>query len=410
MNDREIRNILIAYLRAQGREMRIYPEKSIGSSICDLMTVTDRLTGYEIKSDRDNYRRLAEQVRTYDRFFDRNYIVVGHSHLASVPDKVPDHWGIILIEKDSVSVHREARDNRSVSRRTQLSVLWKLELKNILLKNGMPLYAQKEKGYISDRIADLVGDDVLRKQIASELLHRDYSVFEGSSDRSLHIKGSAPGLPAEELADMLSENDLEEFTLDRWIEIYKQAREIRERKETLFAQKPAEPRIPHEIPYTDIEVSLGAPWIGVRIINDFIGHITYGREVSSSLCRYEPVTGNWFIEDKRSYFGAAAAKNLTVTFGTERYNALYIIEASLNLREIRLCGQDGRFDERETVAALEKQKKIEQEFRDWIWLDEDRRWEIEDSYNRMFGEYGEQDCDGSRLRFEGMSAEYDLYP
>ncbi|MDI9242259.1 hypothetical protein [Fusibacillus kribbianus] len=46
MNDKEIRKILIAYLQTQGMEMRIYQEKSIVNSICDLMVVTDQLTGY----------------------------------------------------------------------------------------------------------------------------------------------------------------------------------------------------------------------------------------------------------------------------------------------------------------------------------------------------------------------------
>ena len=62
MKDKAIRNILISYLQAQGKEMRIYQEKSVGNSICDVMTVTDRLSGYEIKSDEDDYRRLDDQV------------------------------------------------------------------------------------------------------------------------------------------------------------------------------------------------------------------------------------------------------------------------------------------------------------------------------------------------------------
>lgn len=405
MKDKEIRKILIAYLQTQGQEMRIYQEKSIGTSICDLMVVTDRLTGYEIKSDSDDYARLPQQVKTYNRFFERNYLVVGRRHAESVKSKVPDEWGIICIERDDVTELRPAKDNKLVSVRAQLSVLWKLELKNILLKNRLPVYAQKAKGYISDRIVEGVEDGTLRKQIAYELLHRDYSVFEGATDYSIYTEGLAAEMPARELVDMLSENDLQSFTLDKWINLYKQARELQEQKQTLYTAAPVE-RIPHEIPYTDIEVSLGAPWISVNIINAFIAHLIYDCEDwSVNLCKYEPVTGNWYIENKHGW----CSSNMTVKYGTERYNALYILEASLNLREIKLCDRSGKYDEPETVAALEKQKKIEEEFRNWIWLDDDRRWEVEEAYNKLFCGYKKEKPDGSALVFEGMREECGLY-
>lgn len=74
MQDKEIRKILIEYLKIQHDKYRIYQEKSIGSSICDLMLVTDKLTGFEIKSDSDNYERLPRQIAAYNHFFDENYI------------------------------------------------------------------------------------------------------------------------------------------------------------------------------------------------------------------------------------------------------------------------------------------------------------------------------------------------
>ena len=66
MQDKEIRRILIEYLGIKYKEYRIYQEKSIGSSICDLMLVTDKLTGFEIKSDQDNYELLPRQVTAYE--------------------------------------------------------------------------------------------------------------------------------------------------------------------------------------------------------------------------------------------------------------------------------------------------------------------------------------------------------
>ena len=139
MNAQEIKNILIAYLKAANREIRIYQEKSIGDAVCDLMTVTNCLTGYEIKSDLDNYQRLGRQIRAYDLFFEQNYIVVGGRHLNSAARRVPDHWGIITIQSAQVVIHRAARTGKPDCAR-QLSALWTIELTNLLTKAGLPLY------------------------------------------------------------------------------------------------------------------------------------------------------------------------------------------------------------------------------------------------------------------------------
>ena len=58
MTDKEIRRILIEYLSTTNKTYRIFQEKSIGSSICDIMLVTDKLCGFEIKSDSDNFARI----------------------------------------------------------------------------------------------------------------------------------------------------------------------------------------------------------------------------------------------------------------------------------------------------------------------------------------------------------------
>ena len=98
MQDKEIRKILPEYLEIRHENHRIYQEKSIGTAVCDLMLVTDKLTGFGVKSDHDNYERLRKQVQAYDRFFDENYIVVGVSHENSIESKVLAHWGIIVVE------------------------------------------------------------------------------------------------------------------------------------------------------------------------------------------------------------------------------------------------------------------------------------------------------------------------
>lgn len=219
MNAQEIKNILIAYLKAANREIRIYQEKSIGDAVCDLMTVTDCLTGYEIKSDLDNYQRLDHQITAYDRFFEKCYIVVGGRHLKSVGQKVPGRWGIITIQSDQVTVNRAARAGNPACA-SQLSVLWKLELSNLLTKAGLPSYTYKSKQYIIDRIVEHLDKAEIKRHVAYELMHRDYTLFD-AKDYSLYFNAAQTedaastisGLPAAEIVDALSEQDFGEMTL-----------------------------------------------------------------------------------------------------------------------------------------------------------------------------------------------------
>lgn len=409
MNDKSIRQILISYLKSTNDEIRIYQEKSVGSSICDIMAVTDELTGYEIKSDLDNYSRLDMQIRAYNMFFDRNYIVVSHKHIKSIKEKIPAEWGIIYILDYKIGIERNAKPNPKVSRRRQLSILWKLELKNLLIKNNLPLYAQKEKGYIADRIAASVNNDLLGHQIARELMERDYSVYD-AEDYTIKSNRPVTDIPETELIDRLSEEDLGQFTLDKWIDIYSKAKTVKEKKNTVYKKKKVE-RVPHEIPYMDIEVSLGAPWISAAIISDFADHIIDyddSRAGRRNLVKYEQVTSSWFVEYKKQY----STSSVTARFGTARYNALQILEATLNLREIKIHDTDGynvKYNEVETIAALEKQQLLIEEFKKWVWLDEDRRWEIEETYNRMFAEFKPRIFDGSGLEFPDMSKDFTLF-
>lgn len=405
MNDKAIRNILIAYLKASNHEIRIYQEKSIGTSICDVMAVTDRLTGYEIKSDLDNYFRLAGQIKAYDRFFDENYLVVSKSHGQSAQYHVPNHWGILCIENDNITLFREALGNQQVSRRNQLTILWKLELKNLLVRNHMPLYAQRDRKYISEQLASTVEPGLLGRQITRELLQRDYSVYD-AQDHTLYYN-DGEGFPAEEIVDMLSEKNLEQMTLDKWIELYRQAAAVHEHKEQLY-RAPTVGRTPHAIPYTDIEVSLGVPWVGKQIIADFIAHILESESDFSRFLGYEEVTGSWCIYNK-DYLASLNSKNAMFKYGLERYNALRIMENTLNLREIKLLDNGTEYNERDTLAALEKQRLINEEFKRWIWLDEDRRWLVEEAYNNIFTGYEAQKYDGSALQFPDMSPAFTLY-
>ena len=406
MNDKNIRKILIAYLKTRNTNMRIYQEKGIGNSICDVMVVEDCLIGYEIKSDVDNYSRLKEQVKAYNLFFDKNYIVVSDKHINSVNEKILNSWGIICVRENDIFIEREAKKNKDVSRRKQLSVLWKLELKNLLIKNYMPMYAQKEKGFIADEICRSVPEDILGKQVVEELMNRDYSVYDAEDytiRNEIYIESN---LAEQEIIDNLSEEDFSQFTLDKWIEMYQKAQEIKEKKEYLYKKKEVV-RKPHEIPYTDISVYPGAPWIDRDIIEDFYHHIMWGNRKRIDYVRYEPVTGSWHIDEKKIM--GMNNVNAEFTYGIVRYNAAFILEATLNLREIKLYDEGTIYNETDTIAALEKQKLILEEFNKWIWQDEDRIWKVEEAYNNLFAGYENKKYDGSKLKFPNMDKKFELY-
>lgn len=413
MDAAEITDILENYLRAQNVDVRLYREKKIGSAVCDLMAVTDRLIGYEIKSDVDNYSRLYGQIAAYDAFFNRNYIVVSDGHIKSVAEKIPSHWGIILVGEDKVSCERAARKNIQVSLENQLSVLWEAELKNLLVRNNLPSYTMRGRKFIIDELALKVPTDTLTAQIAAELKNRNYALVYGEDggDEGADIFGR-------ELVDILSDAIGGNFTLDKWIEIFSRAKRVSERKH-LVAQKIAENRAEHKITYKDIEVSLGVPWISVGIVNEFVYHILdmgnpeiYKRykgwlENHPYIVRYEEVTGNWSLRYK-DYFSEGNSNSL-IKYGIESYNALYIIEATLNLREIRLKDSRGRYDETATIAALEKQRLICEEFKAWIFKDEDRIWAVEEAYNALFDGLNVAKFDGSKLSFPDMNPDIVLY-
>ncbi|NCE64940.1 hypothetical protein D1159_10165 [Pseudoflavonifractor sp. 524-17] len=253
--------------------------------------------------------------------------------------------------------------------------------------------------------------------MAYELMHRDYALFD-AKDYSLHFGGAeetgdgspaVSGLPAAEIVDALSEQDFKEMTLDRWIALYAQAKELQKSKEDLSRVRTA-PRAPHDIPYTDIEVSLGVPWVSEQIIDDFCYVLRTGDEKlvermhwAHKIISYEPLTGYWYVADKqRTAYWYGDKTRLERTYGLPSYNALYILEATLNLREIR------RKTKAETLAALEKQEAIENLFKEWVWRDEDRRWEIEEAYNKIFQGCRAKEYSGRELKFPEMSPDVTL--
>ncbi len=136
LKDRDIREPLFDFLEDTYGKARIIEEKTMGRSRADLVMVREcDLVGIEIKSDVDSYARLSRQVKDYDKYFEKNIVVVGTSHAMHIEEHVPSYWGIITVEevdgKPDFYVLRNATDNPKAQLKNRLSVLWRPELYKI---------------------------------------------------------------------------------------------------------------------------------------------------------------------------------------------------------------------------------------------------------------------------------------
>lgn len=179
--DKDIRDPLFDYLEEQFGKIRVIDEKQLGRNTrADMFMVTEsEFIGIEIKSDADTYTRLDSQVKGYDAYCDRSYIVAGSRHGKHVGEHVPEYWGIILVEHQGEEVLfskvREAAPNPKWKPKLQLSLLWRRELDHILKLFHLPKYKQKSRSYIVERILLKVDYEPLKKQACEELFQRDYS-------------------------------------------------------------------------------------------------------------------------------------------------------------------------------------------------------------------------------------------
>ena len=181
--DRDIREPLFDFLEETYGKVRILEEKTIGRVRADVVMITEEaLYGIEIKSDADTYTRLKKQVKNYDMYYDRNIIVVGTSHASHVGEHVPDWWGIITVEQDDAGavdfyVLREPKDNPKVKDERKITILWRIELNNLLRLNKLPRYPGKSKIFVQQTLLERVDRDILWKQAYNELFERDYNTI-----------------------------------------------------------------------------------------------------------------------------------------------------------------------------------------------------------------------------------------
>ena len=174
--------------------------------------------------------------------------------------------------------------------------------------------------------------------------------------------------------------------------------------------------MPKPLEANEIDVRLGATWIDTDTIKQFIMDTIQPAAYMQNAIKvsFSEFTAEWNIEGKNYERNNVLA---TMTYGTERKNALSIIEDTLNLRDARVYDrveENGKtkyvLNHKETTLAQEKQEAIKQAFKDWIFRDPERRERLVTEYNKLFNSIRPREYDGSHLNFVGMSPEIQLRP
>lgn len=223
----------------------------------------------------------------------------------------------------------------------------------------------------------------------------------------------------------------EEYLSGNMIRKWKAAKEADKEYNGYFAEniKAIEKVIPPTVATNDIYITLGSPWVPADIIDDFILHLfgdpfkhgwsCYNQDVIMESWKtiHDEITGTWEIPCKSRYNHSVSVSN---TYGTDKLEALYILEKTLNMQTIavkeKICcttnasGVKRVINKAETAAAIEKQQKLIKEFQKWVWEDDARKERLERIFENKFSCIRRRIFDGSFLRFPDMSTQINLYP
>jgi len=185
VNDHDIRAVLKKeFVRKYARDDNtlVLDELGVrhGMARIDLVVVNHRLHGYEIKSDLDSLRRLADQIRVFSSVMDRMTLVVGYRHAYNALKMVPEWWGVRLAEQNEQSSTivltgaRFPRDNPGVDLNALVALLWRDEALNILEEMGAAKGVRsKTRTDIYRRLVQVSKPEYLRARIRQQLKSRE---------------------------------------------------------------------------------------------------------------------------------------------------------------------------------------------------------------------------------------------
>lgn len=170
---------------------------------------------------------------------------------------------------------------------------------------------------------------------------------------------------------------------------------------------------PEDVLPSDIDANLGAPWIPVSDIHAFAVQL-FGLRNFHITIAHSQKEALWHVEG--SYW-ASSTVAATVEYGTSRANGVTLLGQALNMKsptiydEFLRDGKEARvLNQEQTLAAREKQTRIKEAFKGWVFSEPGRTERLVRAYNDLFNNVRLRNFDGAHLQFPGMSPDINLYP
>jgi hypothetical protein len=146
----------------------------------DVVVISNEMSGFEIKSERDTLQRLPRQAAAYARLFDRCSVVLAERHLVGAVTILPEWWGVIVIvqtgEELSFRHVRSAGPNPDVDPETLVRLLWREEVRSVLSALGREPDRQASRASMWQQLLDVADLDRLKDEVRGTLLRRDRTV------------------------------------------------------------------------------------------------------------------------------------------------------------------------------------------------------------------------------------------
>ena len=144
----------------------------------DIAVISDRLTGFELKSDLDTLTRLPRQMHVYSQVFDFCTLVVTQRHLEPARQMLDPAWGLAVVRRNSSKELtyrpvRKARPAKGIDKFSLASLLWRDEtlraLDALSLASGLRSQA---RDVLWARLAEVTTHTELRAIVTQALTAR----------------------------------------------------------------------------------------------------------------------------------------------------------------------------------------------------------------------------------------------